>query len=873
MINSRGVAHASDGPAAFEVMRRRLAGDAVIGLTVFTEPALLRLADVLDELEERGSAPPSPLDLAILVRQVLRYEELRYQATTPVSVKVLTGTQWPSADDWNSVGVDARRIDRSYSVRALAWRPVWLRDVGEIGVDATAAAEVRRRQESSVPGDPFLARFNRSHYRSLGQRSAVRAALTTPPGATLLICLPTGDGKSFIFQLVGKLGFSDAEPGVTLVITPTVALALDHERAAHDLGFPNAPLAYRSGNENRQIIDGIRNGTQQLCFASPEAACGRLQPALMQAARSGLLRTIVVDEAHLVETWGVNFRSEFQLLAGVRRSLLSVAGGPAPRTLLLSATMTEETIATLKALFASDNADPPAFAVYAAARLRPEIEYWVAPLSDEAERERRVLEALLHLPRPAILYVTQRRHADQWFMRLRQRGFRRIALLTGETQNDTRQKIVEKWCRGKLDVVVGTSAFGLGIDNPHVRTVVHACVPESLDRLYQEVGRGGRDGTACISLVIPTYEDVKTARSLNRPKLITVNVGFERWKAMFDHPEYRYDMGSNTHTVRLDTPPGMDAQRIDMVSEQSTEWNSRTLILMASAGMIRLLGAEESSSLSQRESGIEPEPTALRVYPTQRLQVLDPRHLNPAIWDEIIEPRRTALATSAKANLRRMVGHLHASTCVAKLIAPLYDVNSLTAENKSQITISVALACGGCPHCRRAGRPPYSEPIVETPFPWSGRMVVSGTGTRLLDEWNRVIVFYPTALEEWRANKRRQFLDGLARLIKSSKIQNVIAPQRTGLDFVALQERVSAYPLFTSDRLIMHGLPPGPAIIVLPPEERILQSLLAPRQLTDARFLFVQEEAEDPNAPGIPLRRRHRGRQLTLAQFLWEVEQ
>jgi hypothetical protein len=345
MIGPRGVAHASGGPAAFEVMRRRLAGEAVMSPTCFEEPALQRLTDVLDELEERGSAPPSPLDLAILVRQVLRYEELRYKATTPISVKVRTGAQWPSADDWNSVGVDARRTGDSYLVRVLSWRPAWLRDVGEAGVDATAAAEVLRRQESSVPGDPFLAQFNRSHYRSLGQRSAVRAALTTPPGATLLICLPTGDGKSFIFQLVGELGFSDAGSGVTLVITPTVALALDHERAAHDLGFPNSPLAYRSGDENLQIIDGIRNGTQQLCFASPEATCGRLQPALMQAARSGLLRTIVVDEAHLVETWGANFRSEFQLLAGVRRSLLSVAAGPAPRTLLLSATVTEETIA------------------------------------------------------------------------------------------------------------------------------------------------------------------------------------------------------------------------------------------------------------------------------------------------------------------------------------------------------------------------------------------------------------------------------------------------------------------------------------------------------------------------------------------------
>jgi hypothetical protein len=143
----------------------------------------------------------------------------------------------------------------------------------------------------------------------------------------------------------------------------------------------------------------------------------------------------------------------------------------------------------------------------------------------------------------------------------------------------------------------------------------------------------------------------------------------------------------------------------------------------------------------------------------------------------------------------------------------------------------------------------------------------------LLDEWNRVVVFYSAIIEEWRANARRRFLDGLALLIKGSNIQNVIAPQRASLDVLALQERVSSYPLFTSGRLTVHGLPPGPAIIVLPPGERIPKALLAPRQPADARFLFIHEDAEDPNAPGVHLRRRHCGRQLTLAQFLWEVEQ
>ena len=105
-----------------------------------------------------------------------------------------------------------------------------------------------------------------------------------------------------------------------------------------------------------------------------------------------------------------------------------------------------------------------------------------------------MLEALRHVPRPAILYVTRVVDAKAWRDRLEAEGFEHAELVHGETGANERDRILRGWRDGDIDLVVATSAFGLGIDYRHVRAVVHACIPESLDRFYQEVGRGGRDG-------------------------------------------------------------------------------------------------------------------------------------------------------------------------------------------------------------------------------------------------------------------------------------------------------------------------------------------------------------------------------------------
>ena len=160
------------------------------------------------------------------------------------------------------------------------------------------------------------------------------------------------------------------------------------------------------------------------------------------------------------------------------------------RTLLLSATLTDASLETLRALFGIEGD----FESIAAVQLRPEPDYWIAPVPAEQARIDHIIEALHHAPRPAVLYVTEVSEANAWYSRLINAGFRRVRKVHGKTRRVEREEIVGQWRDGSLDIVVGTSAFGLGIDYPHARSVIHACVPETLDRFYQEVGRGGRDG-------------------------------------------------------------------------------------------------------------------------------------------------------------------------------------------------------------------------------------------------------------------------------------------------------------------------------------------------------------------------------------------
>lgn len=833
----------------FEVLRARMQGESDPG-SVSEPPAIARLMQALDD----GSA--SPRDLAVLFRQALRHEDgaLWVPATRGM----------PSAEDWVAVGVDARPRDGGFALEAEPWQPSWLADVPRDGVDGNAAHEAARRIGNGAPSDPYLDRFGYEQYQSPGQRAALRAVLSAPRGSTLVVSLPTGEGKSLAFHALARMGFGDGA-GVTLVVTPTVALAFDHESSSRELGFEDFPLAYRAGQpeQNAVLLERIKNGEQSLCFASPEAVTTALRQPLEEAARRGLLRAIVVDEAHLIDSWGINFRPDFQILAGLRRRLLALAGERAFRTILLSATLTDDSIDVLRTLFPGTP-----FGVISAARLRPEIEYWIADTTDDTERERRVLEAIGHLPRPAIIYVTTRADAQQWTRRLRELGHRRIGSVTGATPDRERQRVIDGWRDESIDLVVGTSAFGLGIDNQHVRAVIHACIPESLDRFYQEVGRGGRDGRASLSLVVPAHRDERIAKQLSQQRLLREDTGAHRWEAMFSLNQ-RLEGGD--HLVPIGNRPGVDEREIDMVGPKNTLWNLRTLVLMAAAGGIELLNVPDdlvkqavgSRDLTDDDDDLADAPD--REPPMARIAILDTEHLAPNFWRGRIADFRTRQKRSSAESYRRMRHFLDGSTCAAESIAPLYDVGAIPALG--QDPVRAGRACGGCPACRSAGREVFEDPAPVTPYPWPAQPP-SEPLAHLIPSSGHLFVFYHGRADGLLARDREV---AALRQIGASGLRNfVISPAAA---FSARDFAPDDLSVFTAPELGLDRLPPGPTLIALDARARLRDHHFSPRDPADARVWLLPDGIAHPSRRGQTLRSiPPRGRVLTLNELVAELE-
>jgi superfamily II DNA or RNA helicase len=733
--------------------------------------------------EAYASSASGKGDLTAALRTLLRREQ-EIQSGNPYRL-VPSGTLWPTAEEWRDAGfVDVFEYDDGHlQVHVRPWHPHWLDPAppGET-IESPLFGEVRRRQMFPAAADPFLLRFA-SNYLSAGQREAVRAVLTAPPASTLAVVLPTGAGKSLCAHLPALLDDSP-QPGLVLVIVPTIALALDQQERLRP--FISHPTAYIGGAAqkaiNLEIRRRIRAGEQRILFTSPESVLQSLASCLYEATGKGLLKTLVIDEAHMVENWGDDFRSAFQELAAIRVELLRHAGEHLFRTLLLTATLPESTLDSLQTLFGS----PGPFAIVASAQLRPEPAYWAAPCDSEIEKQARVLEALRYLPRPLILYTTYVNDAWQWWTHLRALGYLRTGLITGRTQQRDREQALAMWNHDALDIVVATSAFGLGVDKDDVRAVVHACVPENLDRYYQEVGRGGRDGTASVSLVIYTANDVE--RSFK--KIISVNLGIERWRAMFRRCE---DLGDSRYRVPVDVAPDY---RPDSYNEYNVAWNLRTLTLMARAGLIQL-DAEPPPTYPDFEGVPEEQidfafSIKLEDYRNHRVvRILEENHYEETVWRVRVENLRQRSYAAQQRSFELMNQLLAARGCVSEPLAEMYAIPA-RGERRG---VAVAYSCGGCRDCRTNRRAPFEQ---QSSVPWPAWEIRPTLGEMLrveLGTKNLLAIFHGGLGSTSDIRK----LDSLILWLAQQGVRNIIAPE----DLLgSLRERFREFttPLFFYDQ-------------------------------------------------------------------------
>lgn len=668
-----------------------------------------RIRQILSLLRNNGRASGLG-DLLPLLRHVLRRHSL--QTGTAARLRVPSVAPWPTRERWAEFGILAQSVGGAqYLIEAMPWAPEWLSDADKpLFEDVFEERDVRL--DWSRPIDPFLAEPSAfDSYVSPGQREAVRSAFLLPPGETLIVSLPTGSGKSFVAQ--APVLVRGLEGGLTLCVVPTTALVLDQARQMTDMlktRYRNREipaLAWHAGltsDERLAIKTAIRQGRQGILYCSPEAMTGALLPALYDAARTGLLAYLVIDEAHLVSQWGDGFRPAFQMLAGVRRGLLNASEGARFRTILMSATLTPDTVATIDALFG------PAQSVQmvAAIHLRPEPQYWIHYEADEEVKDRKILEAVRHAPRPFILYVTKRDDASRWLQVLRREGFARTECFHGKTADSDRRRIIDQWSQNLLDGIVATSAFGVGIDKRDVRTVIHAAVPETLDRFYQEVGRGGRDGRPSASLLVYSDVDRELADQLGTPSLISEELGFERWSAMADKAVPLDPMGGLLE-LNLDVVP----TRLHQQSDYNASWNMRTLIMMARAKMLEL--ESRPPEMIARDEGetdaafdLRNEEQWARYFRRTIVSIDELGHRNKEVFDRRIGAERQRAFEGASKGAALLDDLLGGQTEVSGLLDALYR------SHEAGRTLIVSPACGGCPPDRAAGivNRVYGEPLA-----------------------------------------------------------------------------------------------------------------------------------------------------------------
>ncbi|MCP9274061.1 protein DpdF [Mycolicibacterium arenosum] len=670
-----------------------------------------------DDLHRRLSSAfagraASDVDKGVLVRQLLRRWSLRDGRDVPIEVDGVISHALRRVSD--RVGL-RERSDGMWI--ADSWRPDWLALDGVPDIAALAGTSDGERFHSApLSADPFfVSSTGFDTYRTPGQRAACRAVMSAPEASTLIAMLPTGSGKTEIALCLAD----KSKRGLTAIVVPTVALAYDFERRFREhfvrrnpkLNPAKLPIAWTAGTSDAvrdELKLAISNGQQPLLVTSPESMTRALRQTLLDAASIGRLKGFVIDEAHLVTQWGRSFRPEFRTLADFRRELLNAAetsGHPRPVTLLLSATLGEAEISDLVTYFGKPGPCSP----IVANALRSEPEIWVAHALDTTERDARVRDTIDHCARPAILYVTSPTKAEEWLNDLRGSGYSRIAMVTGNSTATERAEVLEGIRASSdegasIDLVVATSAFGLGIDYQHIRTVVHSCLPETVDRWYQEMGRGGRDGDVCGAFLVTAAGDEKEAASLG-VTVLTPEVAEKRWRDLWGHRT------TVNERIFIDLEGSRGVGRGDY----NRRWNAQLIQGLVELGELKRdqFVVDDLRELL-RDDAVEMSDWTSIIRHGAGLGM-------DIFWNDVWAPWQQEETKRSRNSLNRMRAvscmDLGACTGIAEAYAPtseLLDQWGTRLEHMEPVG-----RCGRCPDCRRLRIPMNEDPAPDPAQVWA----------------------------------------------------------------------------------------------------------------------------------------------------------
>jgi ATP-dependent DNA helicase RecQ len=358
----------------------------------------------------------------------------------------------------------------------------------------TAKKESAKKQRARKTDDVLAVARDNFGYDSFrpGQEEAIRALLSKKD---TLVVMPTGSGKSAIYQIAGLM-----LEGSVVVISPLIALQKDQVDSINSQGAEAEAVAVNSTQrvaEARAALEKIENGKGKFIFLAPEQLHKQETIEKLDSAKVALF---VVDEAHCISEWGHDFRPDYLQLGPAIERL----GHPVVLAMTATASrdVREEIIERL-------NMRTPQVFVHGFDR--PNIYLRV----DHFDAEDRKLEAVIHRvhwsDKPAIVYVSTRKAAEEIMRRLADEGIHAL-FYHGGLKASERHEIQDQFMSGDAEVIVATNAFGMGIDKADIRFVYHYDISESLDAYYQEIGRAGRDGEQAEAILFYRHEDLGIAK-------------------------------------------------------------------------------------------------------------------------------------------------------------------------------------------------------------------------------------------------------------------------------------------------------------------------------------------------------------------------
>lgn len=335
-------------------------------------------------------------------------------------------------------------------------------------------------------------------------------------GRDTLGLMPTGGGKSITFQVPAM-----AKDGLCIVITPLIALMKDQVRNLRDRGIK--AIAIYSGMTREEIIIALENcifGNYKFLYISPE----RLDTEIFRIKlRSMKVSMITVDESHCISQWGYDFRPAYLKISEIRNLL------PGVPVLALTATATPEVVKDIQQRLAFKEEN-----VFRMSFERKNLAYIVRKTESKQEE---LLHILKHVDGSAIVYAHNRKRTKEYAQLLNENGITATFYHAG-LNNETKDQRQKSWVKGETRVMVATNAFGMGIDKPDVRLVVHVDIPNSPEAYFQEAGRGGRDGKKAYAVLLYARSDKATLK-----KRITDTFPEKDYiRTVYEHLNYYYQM-------------------------------------------------------------------------------------------------------------------------------------------------------------------------------------------------------------------------------------------------------------------------------------------------------------------------------------------